>query len=65
MSRYYKTFAELRISGPTPEKNRSEGTVAMPPEKTAAWPSVPGRTQPRSRMNGTKKVKTRMYQTGV
>lgn len=65
MSRYHKTFADQRISGPTPEKGRSVGAVAMPPEKTAKWQGLPGKAQPRSRLNGVKKVNTSMHQVGV
>lgn len=34
-------------------------------EKTAAWPAVPGKTQPRDRSGGTKKVKQSMKSEGI
>jgi hypothetical protein len=34
-------------------------------EKTAAWPSVPGKTQPRDRSGGTKKVKQSVKSEGI
>jgi hypothetical protein len=34
-------------------------------ESTAAWPGVPGKTQPRDRSGGTKKVKQSVKSEGV
>ena len=34
-------------------------------ESTAAWPGVPGKTQPRDRSGGTKKVKQAVKSEGI
>lgn len=34
-------------------------------EKTANWPGVPGKTQPRDRSGGTKKVKQSVKSEGI
>ena len=41
------------------------GTFKPFKEKTAAWPGVPGKTQPRSRSGGTKKVKQSVKSEGI
>jgi len=40
------------------------GSAAMP-EKTAGWPGVPGKTQPKDRSGGTKKVKHYPVSEGI
>jgi hypothetical protein len=44
-----------------------QGGGSYPPfkEKTAAWPGVPGKTQPRDRSGGTKKVKQAVKSEGI
>lgn len=45
--------------------DQSGGTYKPFKESTAAWPGVPGKTQPRSRSGGTKKVKGSVKSEGI
>ena len=56
MSEYGKTT--------TPPKGGSKGGGAMP-EKTAAWPGLPGKPQPRDRSLGVPKVKNCPVKQGL
>lgn len=44
---------------------QSGGKVPAINEKTAAWPGAPGKTQPRDRSAGVKKVKQTMRSEGI
>ncbi|KPK67112.1 hypothetical protein AMJ82_11205 [candidate division TA06 bacterium SM23_40] len=44
---------------------KPEGRIPKIVEKTAAWPGVPGKTQPRDRSAGVKKVKQSMRSEGI
>ncbi len=46
------------------KKSRKTGSASMP-EKTAAWPDVPGKTQGKDRSGGTKKAKIYPVSTGL
>jgi hypothetical protein len=53
-----------------PSKGGAENDLGggkVPPwkEKTAAWPGVPGKTQPRNRSGGTKKIKQAVKSEGI
>lgn len=64
-------FSDLKPTPKDPAKGTPPpGTVGKPPkvtitEKTAAWAGVPGKTQPRDRSGGVKKVKQSMRSEGV
>ena len=45
-------------------KRGSKGDVAMP-ERTAAWPGLPGKKQPRSRDAGVRKLKIHAKSEGL
>ncbi len=45
--------------------DQSGGKVPPFKESTAAWPEVPGKTQPRSRSGGTKQVKQSVKSEGI
>ena len=45
--------------------DQSGGTCKPFKESTAAWPGVPGKTQPRSRNVGIKKVKQTVKSEGI
>ena len=45
--------------------DQSGGTSKPFKESTAAWPSVPGKTQPKDRSGGTKKVKQSVKSEGI
>ena len=45
--------------------DQSGGTCKPFKESTAAWPAVPGKTQPRSRNLGIKKVKGSVKSEGI
>ena len=45
--------------------DQSGGKVPPFKESTAAWPGVPGKTQPRSRNVGIKKVKQAVKSEGI
>ncbi|KPK68178.1 hypothetical protein AMJ82_08940 [candidate division TA06 bacterium SM23_40] len=48
-----------------PPTGQEGGKVPSWNERTAAWPGVPGKTQPRDRSGGTKKIKQSMKTEGV
>jgi hypothetical protein len=57
-------------TNPMPSKggasnDQSGGTFKPFKESTAAWPGVPGKTQPRDRSGGTKKVKQSVKSEGI
>ena len=45
--------------------DQSGGTFPPFKESTAAWPGVPGKTQPKNRSGGTKKVKQSVKDIGI
>ena len=54
-----------RNTKPGASNDQSGGTFKPFKESTAAWPSVPGKTQSRDRSGGTKKVKQSAKSEGV
>lgn len=64
--RHNDQVAQKHPKGGAPTPGKRGGLRDDAPIQTAAWPGVPGRTQPRGRDKaGTPKVKTRMRSEGV
>lgn len=66
-NKFFDTRKGMMVNrgGGKPPAGRRGSKPGFGPEKTAAWPSVPGKTQPSNRSGGTKKVKQSMKDTGI
>lgn len=56
-SRYNTYNPDLKISQGSGAKPTGPGKAGSVNEKTAAWPGLPGKAQPRSRDGGTPKCR--------
>lgn len=61
-------FSEVHPDGLAGKSTRPKAGAkkgAAMPERTAAWPGLPGKKQPRDRSGGVKKVTTHAKSEGV
>jgi hypothetical protein len=58
-------FHQKQSKGKPPPTGQRGPTPGVGSEKTAAWPGVPGKTQPKDRSNGVKKVKGHVRKEGI
>lgn len=60
----YRDFDRVSDSGMPPKAKPGHRPESMP-ERTAAWPGLPGKSQPRERSGGTKKCRQSAKQEGL
>lgn len=53
------------FKGPKPPANKKPSNPQLKADKTANWPGVPGRTQPKDRSAGVKKIRQTLKSEGI
>lgn len=64
-NRHYSETHPDRLVGGSPKPKAGRKASGKMPEKTAAWPGLPGKAQPRDRSAGVKKCKSYVKSEGL